>query len=209
MRTVLIPAAVFALAIAPAPVASAQSNPAGANASKYGMAVVDVSWIFKNYTKFKGEMNQMKSDMKAAEANLKTDRDRIEQLEKQRNSLKPTSEEFKQLDEQLARQKADFNIKAGKIRRDLLEREAKVYYQTYLEVNNVVSYYARHNDIGLVLRFNGDKVDPSKREDVLRAINQPIMHQNSIDITPDVLTLLNQNGGGAATSSASGGSLRR
>ncbi|MDC0934659.1 OmpH family outer membrane protein [Pirellulales bacterium] len=209
MRTVLIPAAVIALAVAPAPVVSAQSNPAGANASKYSVAVVDVSWIFKNYTKFKSEMNQMQADMKTAEANLKTDRDRIQRLEEERNDLKPTSEEFKQLDEQLARQKADFNIKAGKIRRDLLEREAKVYYQTYLEVSNVVKYFAQHNNIGLVLRFNGDTVDPSKREDVLRAINQPIMHQNSIDITPDVLGLLNQNGGGAVTSSAAGGLERR
>ncbi|MEM9658727.1 MAG: hypothetical protein AAF961_10235, partial [Planctomycetota bacterium] len=68
---------------------------------------------------------------------------------------------------------------------------AKVYYQTYREVSAAVNNYARTNNIGLVLRFVGDQVDPNQREDVLRAINQPIVFQNSVDITPDVLTLLN------------------
>ena len=50
--------------------------------------------------------------------------------------------------------------------------------------------YAQQHDIGLVLRFNGDKVNPNRREDVLRGINDPIVNQNNIDITPDVLAIL-------------------
>ena len=192
MRTLLLSLAAVALASMPASFANAQTgNPAGANAPQYGIAVVDVSWIFKNYNSFRGKMDAMKQEMQAADAGLKADRDRIQKLEEERNDMKPGSEEFKRLDEQLAREKADFNIKAGKIRRDFLDREAVVYYDTYQEVNKAVSYYAQNKKIGLVLRFNGDKVDPAKREDVLRAINQPIVYQNSIDITPDVLAMLN------------------
>lgn len=200
MRSLFLSAVVFALAAAPISSATAQSrNAAGANASSFGIAVVDVSWIFKNYAKFTEQMKSMKKEMETAEANLKADRDRIQQLEEERNSFDPGSDDFKRRDEQLARQKADFNIKAGKIRRDFLESEAKVYYQTYLEVNNIVKYYAQQNKIGLVLKFNGDQIDPNKREDILRAINQPIVHQNSIDITPDVLALLNQSSGAASS----------
>jgi Skp family chaperone for outer membrane proteins len=170
----------------------AQGNAAGANAPRYGVAVVDISYIFKNYPKFKAAMDGMKTEMETAESTLKAGRDRIAQMEEQRQTLKPGSQEFKQLDEEVARQKADFNIKAGSIRRDFLEREAKVYYQTYLEVSQVVRSFAQNNNIGLVLRFNGDQIDPSRREDVLRAINQPIMYQNSIDVTPDVLALLSR-----------------
>jgi hypothetical protein len=44
----------------------------------------------------------------------------------------------------------------------------------------------------MVLRFNGDPIDPQQREDVMRAIMQPIVFQSNIDITPDVLALLNR-----------------
>ena len=100
---------------------------------------------------------------------------------------------------------ADFNLKMGKLRKDFLEREAKVYYQTYLEVVDAVKYYAKRQNIGLVLRFNGEPVDPNRRDDVLREINKPVVVQDQIDITPDVLALLNrdQQGGAAARPAAS------
>ena len=70
---------------------------------------------------------------------------------------------------------AEFNLKMGRLRKDFLEREAKVYYQTYLEVVDAVKYYAKRQNIGLVLRFNGEPVDPNRRDDVLREINKPVV----------------------------------
>ena len=98
------------------------------------------------------------------------------------------------MDEQLARDMSEFNLKMTKIRKEFLEREAKVYYQTYLEVSQAVGVYAQRHDIGLVIRFNGEPVDPNKREDVLREINKPVVFQNQVDITPDVLALINRDG---------------
>ena len=54
--------------------------------------------------------------------------------------------------------------------------------------------YSSSNNIALVLRFNGEPVDPNKREDVMRDINKQVVIQNQIDITPDVLMLLNRDG---------------
>jgi hypothetical protein len=87
-----------------------------------------------------------------------------------------------------------------------MEREAQVYYNTFLEVSNAVQYYAQQHDIGMVLRFNGDTIDPNNREDILRAINKPVVFQNNVDITPDVLTLLNRGGTPATGGIASGAS---
>src|SRR5262249_27402819 len=154
------------LTLGPAP-AQAQ-NPAGANASKHGVAVVDISYIFKKDDRFRATMDQMKKEMEQTEADLKAERDKIGQMEEQRNTYNAGSDQYKQLDEQLARSMAEFNLKMTKLRKDFMEREAKVYYQTYQEVSKAVEYYATHHDIGLVIRFNGEPVDPNKREDVLR-----------------------------------------
>jgi Skp family chaperone for outer membrane proteins len=191
VRKLLLSAATIGLiSVSGAQAQQAASAGHGANAAKYGIAVVDISFIFKNYPGFTSQMEALKTEMQAADSKLKGDHERLQKLEEQRNTMKPGSPEFKQLDEQLAHLKAEFQIKQGTIRRDFLEREAKVYYQTYNDVSQAVKSYATQHNIGMVLRFNGDAIDPAQREDVMRAIMQPIVHQNNIDITPDVLMVL-------------------
>jgi Skp family chaperone for outer membrane proteins len=168
-------------------------NPAGANAEKHGIAVVDISYIFKEHTRFRAAMESMKKEMATIEAELKADRDRIAQTEQERNKFNVGTADYKKFDEDVARMMAEFNLKMTRLRKDFLEREAKVYYQTYLEVCEAVGYYAKRHNIGLVIRFNGEPVDPNKREDVLREINKPVPWQDNIDITPDVLALLNRD----------------
>jgi Skp family chaperone for outer membrane proteins len=172
---------------------NAAPNSWSANASKHGVAVVDISYIFKKHDRFRATMDGMKKEMESTEADLKAERDKIGQKEEQRNQFNAGSPEYKQMDEQLARDMSEFNLKMTKIRKDFLEREAKVYYQTYLEVVDAVKYYAKRQSIGLVLRFNGEPVDPNRRDDVLREINKPVVVQDQIDITPDVLALLNRD----------------
>ncbi|MAT68969.1 MAG: hypothetical protein CMJ58_05540 [Planctomycetaceae bacterium] len=202
MKKLMLSAVAAGLALSLTTISAAQ-NPHGANAARYGVAVVDVTFIFKEYPKFKSVMDGLKKEMENAETALKADRNRLKALQEQRDTLNATSDEFKQLDEQLARQQADFQIKAGKMRRDIMEREAKVYLDTYREVSAAVRAYATSNNIGLVIRFNGEDVNSSEnRQDVLRAINQPIVFQNSIDITPDVLGLLSRGGATAARPAA-------
>ncbi|NOZ40060.1 MAG: OmpH family outer membrane protein [Planctomycetes bacterium] len=182
-----------------------------ANAKRFGIAVVDVNYIFKNYSQFKTAMEAIKIDIQQAEVKLKAVREGIQAKEAQAKDYQPSSPEFKQLDEDLARLKADFNIKAGRTRKDFQEREAKVYYQTYLQVSSTVHRYAQQNNIGLVLKFNGDKINPDRPEAILKAINKPVVSQNNIDITPDVLALLNRGGspGGVAPAASRGVQQRR
>jgi Skp family chaperone for outer membrane proteins len=175
------------------PLAAQAPNPAGANAAKYNIAVVDISYIFKNHQRFKTTMESMKKEMEGIEADLKADREKIAALEQERNSFGAGTADYKQRDEEVARQMAEFQLKMGKLRKDFLEREAKVYYQTYLEVVDAVKYYAKRQNIGLVLRFNGDPIDPNRRDDVLREINKPVVVQDQIDITGDILVLLNRD----------------
>lgn len=203
MKKLLFSAAVAGLISSMGPAAVAQqAAPAGptahgANAARYHVAVVDISFIFKNYPGFTSQIDKLKVEMEAADGALRADRDRLVQMEEQRNALKPGSAEFKALDEKLAHQKAEFSIKQGTVRRDFLEKEAQVYFATYNQVSAAVKAYAVKNDIGMVLRFTGDEMDKSapvpSREDVMRLIMQPIIHQNSIDITPDVLAVLGVN----------------
>jgi Skp family chaperone for outer membrane proteins len=167
-------------------------HPLGVNATKFKIAVVDIGYIFKKHERFRAALEDMKKEMATIEEELKRDRTVIEQKEEQRNSYNVGTPEYTQIDDEAARMKADFSLKMTKIRKEFLEREAKVYYQTYLEMNDAVQYYSQRHDIGLVLRFNGEQPDPNRREQILQAINNPVVFQNKIDITGDILQVLNR-----------------
>jgi Skp family chaperone for outer membrane proteins len=163
------------------------------NAATHGVAVVDISYIFKNHARFKAAMEGMRKEMESIEAQLKAKRDEIAKVEAKRNSFTVNSPEYKQADEQLAREMAEFNLEMTRLRKDFLDREAKEYYKTYQEIVDAVGQYTIRHNIGLVIRFNADPVDPNRREDVLREINKPVVFQNRIDITGEVLRALNRD----------------
>ncbi len=196
MKTLLPVAAatVALLSVVVGTTSSAQAQfAAGANAQKYNIAVVDISYIFKKHSRHQSTIEAMKAEMMSTEAELKADSEKIRQMEEQRNTFNAGAKEYKDLDEELARSIADFKLKMDRLRKSFMEREAKIYYQVYLEVNDAIKFYAQRHDIGLVFRYNGDKIDPNRREDVLKEINKTVVYQNQIDITPDILALLNRD----------------
>ncbi|MEX2310048.1 MAG: OmpH family outer membrane protein [Pirellulales bacterium] len=168
-------------------------HPLGANAPKYKIAVVDINAIFNRHARLKAAMEEMKKEMQTADAEIKGDREKIAQLEQQRNTYNVGSEEYKRLDEQMARMLADLQLKMGKLQKEFAERRARTVYQSYLEVVEAVNYYAKRQNIGLVLRFNGESADPNRPDEMMREIGKDVVMQDQIDITGDVLLLLNRD----------------
>jgi len=101
---------------------------------------------------------------------------------------------------------AEFNLKMGKLRKEFLEREAKVYYQTYLEVVDGGEVLRQAPEHWTRVAVNGESVDPNRRDDVLREINKPVVIQDQIDITPDVLALINRDQSGGQPAAGQTGS---
>ena len=172
-----------------AQVPAAQSHAAGpAN----NVAVIDVGYIFKNHTRFKGAMDKMKDEVMAAENGLKAERDRINGLMEQIKGFNVGTPEYKKLEAEVAKAQGDFNVNAQLQKKDFMEREAKVYLQVYSEIEKAVEQFAREHRIAVVHRFDGEPVDNSDRNQILRGITKPIVYlEPGFDITPDVLKMLN------------------
>jgi Skp family chaperone for outer membrane proteins len=176
-------------------VADAQAQ-RGAAGPPPQVAVVDVSYVFKHHTRFQGQMEAMKKDVEQTEETLKKERDRITKLMEKMKDYKPGTPDYNKLEEDITHMQADFNARAALQKKEILERESKVYMGVYREVSDAVKYYAERNGIAMVLRFNGDPVDPNNRESILREINKPIVFQRDVDITPIILDDLNRNAAG-------------
>ena len=108
-------------------------------------------------------------------------------------TFKPSSLEYKQMEEELARTQSDLQVKVGLKRKEFLEQEARVYYRVYREVEQAVALFAQRNRIGLVLRYNGDEMKEDDRASVLQGVNRAVVYQSNLDVTNFVLQQLNGN----------------
>jgi len=176
-------------AIPPSGAAAGPSAPAAAAGTS--VAVIDVAYIFKNHARFNQSMNDMKRDIEAFDAHMQEESKKLQKKQEEMTSFGPSSPQFKKLDEELAKMKSDFQIAVQSKKRDFLEQEAKVYYNIYREVEEAVVVFAQRHGIRLVLRFTGDEMKADDRASVLQGVNKPVVYQDHLDITMDILNKLN------------------
>jgi Skp family chaperone for outer membrane proteins len=162
--------------------------------------VIDIGYIFKNHVRFKQMMDSLKQEVQQAEARIRAENEAIRQLTQQLEQERPGTPNYKQLEETIAKRRADLQVQTSLQRKEFLLREAKLHYAVYQEIEQVVRYYATQNNIAVVLRFNGEPADPDDPESILREINKPVVYYaQSLDLTPVVLEALNRSAAQTAT----------
>ncbi len=179
-------------------------SPASAQQASAGnIAVIDIPVIFKNHTLFKKQMDDLKVEVESAEQSLNQYRERMQKMAEELQGYKAGTPEYKALEEEMAKLQADLQVKVGMQKKDFMEREARIYYNTYNQITETVATFAQRHSIALVLRYNSNPIDPQNRQSVLEGVNRPVIYQSQIDITYDILRVLNN---GVAQNAAIGGS---
>ena len=181
------------------------------------VAVVDMGQIFKNHPRFKQQLEAIKQELVAYEKQLNEQKKAITKEREKQVDLKAGSPEYKRLEEEVARRISDLQVTDQLKKKEVMEREARVFYETYQDVTREIGKLADRYGISLVLRFDSDKIDPNDRNSVLAGINRPVVFQRKLDLTQEVLQSLGATAGataetaprsnatsGAATSGATG-----
>lgn len=198
MRIWSIIAAVALSAIA-APV-SAQETAAAA--TKVSIAVVDVGHILQNHPTMKGQMEQIKTKMEAADKMMADRRDAIlKQMEELRGQFNEGTPEYDAKEKQIAEQDTEFRLQLIKEKKRFEEMQAMVVYKVHTDITNLVKAASQAWGTQVVLRVNRQAMDPKKPETVQLVMSQDVIFFNpSVDLTDWVLGQLNRtaNAGGAA-----------
>ena len=127
MKNRLVPATLVAVLLAAAISASkvqAQNGGAPARPANPGVAVIDISHIFKNHNRFKQTMDQLKKKIEATDEGLKKERDVVMNLMEQQKGFTAGSPDHKRLDDEILKRQADFNLEANKRKKEFMEEEA-------------------------------------------------------------------------------------
>jgi Skp family chaperone for outer membrane proteins len=166
----------------------AQTQPQQQNPFIGKVVLLDVNLIFKNHERFKAQMNQLKNDADAMDVQMKREEASLKNEVAGLQKFGPGSPEYKSLEEQIARKRADFTIKVSQQRREFLLREASNYNDTYKEIEDEVGYFCQTYGVSMVLRYMSDAVDPDNPDSILANINKPVVwHDQTLNITPYIM----------------------
>ena len=199
-RIATVLAAVVCGLSAGSPAALAQGQGQAPPAAGHRIAVVDVSVVFKQHQRFLARTEGFKKQVEAAEAALKKEYEQINALSEQLKGRDPGSPDFKELEQRVVRAKAEWQLKGQTQRRELMEVEGRIYFDTYRELDDAVKRFAVHHSISLVLRYASEPVnDPNDRNEIVKGINKSVVYVDpALDITKWILEDLNRSSVSAA-----------
>ncbi len=192
MTTFVVTALCLGLSSGSAQVQPRGNAPSTAVPAGTRVAVIDINFIFKNHQRFKQTMDGIKKEIETFEGYLREERNKVTAKAEQLQSLPAGSPQYKQLEEQIATMQTSLGLETQRKRKEILEREAKVYYNSYKEIEDRVAKFADQYGIGLVMRFNSEPMDATKRESVLQGINRAVVFQRNLNITNTIIEDLNR-----------------
>jgi Skp family chaperone for outer membrane proteins len=173
-----------------------------ASAGSGGVALIDLEYVFENHPRFKQQIEAMKRDVQAFEEMLKRQQQEIENQRKLLEGFKPGSPDHKRIEQTTTKQLADLQVGMQLKRKDVMEHEARIYYETYQEVVRAVEAFAEQNSINLVLRYERDAPSPGNASDprvTMKHINRPVIFQRRLDISQHIVGELSRMQAARAT----------
>lgn len=151
------------------------------------VAVIDVPYILKNYPPFKAEVEKIQKDI-ADFRRWVTEEQKTIRLEKERlGTFNVGSPEYKQTEERIAEMQLRMRLEGAKREKQFMEDEAKAYLNSYKRMESVVADFAFRNQIGLVLRFSREDIDPANNKSIMVGVNRLVVFQNRLDISEIIL----------------------
>lgn len=188
----------------PASAAAASSAAAAPAASAHQVGLIDMAYVFKNYSKFKSMTEEMQAEAKAAQAEAEAMVEEMKQVQTKMQSLQDGSEEYIANEKKILTLQTNLESFRKVQQREFLRKEAEIYKTVYMEVQENVQHYAKHYGYTLIIRFNRQSVDAAENpQEIITSMNrQVVFYREQDDLTDPILDYLNkqygESSGGAA-----------
>ena len=156
------------------------------------VAIVDVGAIFKQHTSFAAALEALKSQADGFKAEALKAQQSLAQGAQGLKFLKPDSDDFRAKQTELAQKAAALQVEQNGLMQKLMEKEAMLHYETYQQVNELISNYCDARGIQLVLRYSNQEMDLAQPGSVMQRVNSSVVYHNAnYDITQAIVGQLN------------------
>jgi Skp family chaperone for outer membrane proteins len=86
----------------------------------------------------------------------------------------------------LRQEEVGLQTKARQAQTELMKSEAEAFYKTHAEVMTIVQGLCEQYNIGLVLGYDSEPIDPNRPESVIRGVQRSVVYKTN-DLTDHVL----------------------
>ncbi len=169
------------------------------------VAVLDVAKVFEQNAVFNQRMEAIKTEAEQFKTRMEGEQNSIRQEAERLNEFTPDSEQFRQLESQLEQRTAALRTTARQTNTELLTREAKIYFDTYTRMQEIVASIAAEYKITLVVRFDSAAINGEDRGEVIKGVNRNVVYQKNLDLT----TMVVERMGGVSSAGAATGTNPR
>lgn len=156
------------------------------------VAILDVAKVFKMNPTFEAKMKAIREEADTLKASITARQEKIRDAARGLSEFGVGTPERNNMEADLEQQQTRLRTEARQAEMTLLSREAKIYYETYIEMQSVVETIASEYGLSLVLRFDSEEIDPSNRTEVIKGVNRSVVFHRKVDLTNMVTKELNQ-----------------
>ena len=198
MKSTIIKSVIFAVA---AVVALAASVASAQEAGR--VAILDVAKVFKENKSFDDKVKAIKAQADQLKQQITAEQDAIK-AEVMKLRGEPAGPERNRKEAELEQRHTALRTTTRQNEAELLDLEARVYFDTYREMQAVVEGMAKEYGLSLVLRFDSESIDPNNRNEVIKGVNRAVVFHRQLDLTNIVSNELNKR-----LSAAASGAVKR
>ena len=119
------------------------------------VVVLDVARVFKVNLAFDTSLKEIQAEAEGLKSNIQTQQQNLRsQAEAVTERYNPGSPEFQQEETRLETEMAKIRTQARQDEAKLLKKEAQLYHDTYLQMQQIVARLAEKHTIDIVLSFD-------------------------------------------------------
>ena len=152
--------------------------------------------VFKNHVRFKATMESFKNELVAADKGFQEQARTINAMIEQMKDLKADQPDYHVLEAKITKARADLEVNKQLKRKELSDRESKIYFNTYREIEDSVAQIAQQYNIAIVVPYDSSPIDANDPQEIARGLRRNLVYVNprlNLDITKAVLNDLNRS----------------
>ncbi len=165
---------------------------AQAQQGRTDVVLVDLSHIFEKYA----GLTEMKADLKTAVQVAETEINKLQEQGRQKlaelKEAQKGTPQYDQIQAEWTRLQVEIRTRTATSRNELAEREAKIIYGVYKQVQDEVANFCRRNGVRVALVYKSKALNEDDFTQIAAKLQQPVLYaEPSIDITAYILEQLN------------------
>ena len=164
-------------------------RPAGGPPQK--IALINVAEIGQKLPRVLQGVEALKKEYQAHGESLKKEGERGNAMTEQMRKM-PPGPERKKMEQDLAKMRADFELRGKKITEEASDKEAKIYFSVAKEIQEELTRYSATAGVPLVLRYEPSPTEFNDQQTIALEIQRFVVYHRDPDITPQIIDAINR-----------------